>query len=69
MEWRERITLDPQVLVGKPIVRGTRLSVAFIIGLFAQGWTMQHVLENYPDLCVEDVQECFAYASEMLSIG
>jgi len=66
MEWRDRITLDPQVLVGKPVVRGTRLSVEFIVGLFAQGWAMQEVLENYPGLRIEDVQACFAYASEML---
>jgi len=63
---RERIIVDPKILVGKPLVRGTRLSVEFIVGLFAQGWTMEQVLENYPGLTIEDVRACFAYASEIL---
>lgn len=66
MDWRQRIVVDPKVLVGKPVVRGTRLSVEFIVGLFAQGWTMQQVLENYPGLALEDVHACFAYANEVL---
>ena len=66
MDWRDRITLDPAILVGKPVVRGTRLAVEHIVGLFAQGWTMETVLANYPGLTAEDVQACFAYASEML---
>src|SRR5262249_42469453 len=67
MDWRDRITVDPQVLVGKPIVRGTRLSVEFIIGLFAQGWIEAQVLENYPRLTHDDIVACFAYASERLA--
>jgi len=47
-------------------VRGTRLSVEFVVGLFGQGWTMRDVLDNYPGLRGEDVQACCAYASEML---
>lgn len=66
MDWRERITLDPKILVGKPVVRGTRLSVEFVVGLFGQGWTLQDVLDNYPGLAVEDVPACFAHASDML---
>jgi uncharacterized protein (DUF433 family) len=62
-----RIVMDPKILLGKPIVRGTRLSVEFIVGLFAQGWTLQQVLDNYPGLTSEDVQACFAYASESSS--
>jgi hypothetical protein len=48
-KWADHVTSDPQVLAGKPIVRGTRLAVDFILGLFASGWT-HHVLQNYPSL-------------------
>jgi uncharacterized protein (DUF433 family) len=48
MEWKERIIIDPGVLVGKPVVKGTRLAVEFIINLLAQGWTEQEIIRNYP---------------------
>lgn len=66
MDWRERIVLDPAVLVGKPVVKGTRLAVEFIIERLAQGWTVEDVLRNYPGLQREDIQACLAYASEIL---
>ncbi|MGB7157720.1 MAG: DUF433 domain-containing protein [Tepidisphaeraceae bacterium] len=62
----ERIVLDPQILVGKPVVRGTRLAVEFIVGLLADGWSQQDVLANYPDLHREDILACLAYARERL---
>jgi len=62
-----RITLDPNILAGKPVVRGTRLSVEFIIGLLADGWTEAQLLANYPDLTREDVFACLAYARDLLS--
>jgi uncharacterized protein (DUF433 family) len=62
-----RIGLDPNVLAGKPIVRGTRLSVQFIIGLLADGWTEAQLLANYPDLTRDDVFACLAYARDVLS--
>ncbi len=67
MTWRDRITLDPKVLVGKPIVKGTRLAFEFIVGLLAQGWTEQQVLTNYPRLTREDIFTCLAYAQERLA--
>jgi uncharacterized protein (DUF433 family) len=63
----ERIVMNPDVLVGKPIVKGTRLSVDFIIGLLAQGWPEQEVLRNYPGLTHEDIQACLQYAAAMLA--
>jgi uncharacterized protein (DUF433 family) len=66
MNWHDRISIDPQVLVGKPVVRGTRLAVEFIIDLLAQGWTVTQILENYPGLTPEDVSACLKYASEIL---
>ena len=61
-----RIVLDPAVLAGKPVVRGTRLSVDFIIGLLADGWSEADILRNYPGLEHEDVAACLAYARDML---
>ena len=66
MEWEERITLDPKILVGKPVVKGTRLAVEFIVDLLAQGWSEEEVLRNYPGLEREDIQACLRYASSLL---
>jgi uncharacterized protein (DUF433 family) len=66
MNWEERITIDPNILVGKPVIKGTRLAVEFVIELLAQGWTEQQVLENYPGIVDEDIHACLAYASAAL---
>jgi uncharacterized protein (DUF433 family) len=65
-DWRSRITIDPKVLAGKPVVRGTRISVAFILDLLANGWTIEEILENYPQLEREDVIAALKYAAEVL---
>jgi uncharacterized protein (DUF433 family) len=69
MDWMERIVSDPDVLVGKPTIRGTRLSVEFILDRLADGWTEQQLLENYPRLTSEDLRAVFAYATECLKDG
>lgn len=61
-----RIVLDPAILAGKPVVRGTRLSVDFIIGLLADGWAEDDILRNYPGLTHEDIVACLAYARDAL---
>jgi uncharacterized protein (DUF433 family) len=66
MSWKERISIDPVVLNGKPVVRGTRLAVEFIIGLLGQGWAEGDILHNYPGLTREDISACLEYASEVL---
>jgi uncharacterized protein (DUF433 family) len=66
MDWRERIVVDPEVLVGKPIVRGTRLAVEFIIDLLTEGWDVQEILRNYPGLTVEDIRACLSYARDLV---
>ena len=63
----ERILADPNILVGKPVVRGTRLSVAFLLGLMADGWPEAEILRNYPGLTREDLLACLAYAQERVS--
>ena len=67
MDWRERIAVDPLVLVGKATVKGTRLSVQFVVDLLALGWSEQDVLSSYPTLTTDDIRACLAYASAMLS--
>jgi uncharacterized protein (DUF433 family) len=66
MTWEERIAIDPAVLTGKPVVRGTRLAVDFIVGLMADGWSEADILRNYPRLTREDILACLAYARERL---
>jgi uncharacterized protein (DUF433 family) len=61
-----RIVLDPRVLSGKPIIRGTRLPVDFIIGLMADGWAEADILRNYPGVTPADIAACLAYARDAL---
>lgn len=64
MDWKPYIHSDAEILLGKPVVRGTRLAVDFLLGLFASGWTQQQVLENYPSLTPEALRAIFAFAAE-----
>lgn len=66
INWREHIVIDPTVLTGKPIIKGTCLAVEFIIGLLAHDWTESEILRNYPGLAHEDIQACLMYASDLL---
>ncbi|OGP85814.1 MAG: hypothetical protein A2Y95_09730 [Deltaproteobacteria bacterium RBG_13_65_10] len=66
VKWKERIVTDPAVSAGKPVVKGTRLSVEFILGLLAEGWNEKKILENYPQLSNLDLQAIFAFAAECL---
>ena len=67
MDWRERIEANPDVLVGKPVVKGTRMAVEFIIGLMAQGLSEDDIIRNYPHLKREDIRACLAYAEYVLT--
>ncbi len=62
-----RIVLDPDVLAGKPVIRGTRLSVEFVIGLMADGWSEGDILANYPGIVHDDIIASLAYARDALS--
>jgi uncharacterized protein (DUF433 family) len=66
MPWQERISIDPKVLVGKPVIRGTRIAVEFILELLAEGWTREQILQNYPQLTPDDLQAALHYATEAL---
>ena len=66
MAWQERIVADPAILVGKPVIRGTRLSVEFVVGLLVDGWSEADILQNYPGLAHEDIVACLRYANDIL---
>ncbi len=63
---RERIVADPRVLVGKPVIRGTRIGVAFVMDLMAQGWSEDDILRSYPRLSREDIRACLEYVKTLL---
>lgn len=61
-----RIVVNPEVMVGKPVIKGTRLTVEYIIGLLAHGTTIEDILQEYTGLTKEDIQACLLYASKSL---
>jgi uncharacterized protein (DUF433 family) len=69
MNWKDYIVTDKEVLLGKPTIKGTRLSVEFIVNLFAQGWTEQQVLDNYPRLTSESLKAVFAFLYDCMQDG
>jgi len=69
MDWKDYIVADPAVLGGKPAIRGTRISVEFVIQRLAQGWTESELLENYPRLTAKHLQAVFAYVQECIEDG
>ena len=68
MTGHPRIALEPDVLAGKPVIRGTRLSVEFVIGLMADGWNKADILGDYPGVTHDDIIACLSYARDILSL-
>jgi len=64
IEWRDHISSDPAILGGKPVLRGTRLSVEFVLELLAAGWGAESLRANYPNLTDERIRAVLAYAAE-----
>ncbi len=69
MNWRNHIETNDNILLGKPIVKGTRVSIEHIIRLLASGWTENQILENYPRLSKESLQAVFAYIQDIMKDG
>jgi uncharacterized protein (DUF433 family) len=65
MSWPDRIVIAPEILAGKPVVRGTRLAAEFILDLLAAGESEADILSNYPGLTHDDILACLAYASHL----
>ncbi|MCI0536334.1 MAG: DUF433 domain-containing protein [Verrucomicrobiales bacterium] len=66
MEWKDKIVTDPEVCGGRPRLKGTRLTVEFLLGLKAAGWSEEQILENYPNVTREDLQAVFAYSQAII---
>jgi uncharacterized protein (DUF433 family) len=64
MDYRERIVIDSRIRSGKPIIRGTRITVADVFDYLGGGMTISEVLDDFPDLAPDDIQACFAYAAD-----
>jgi uncharacterized protein (DUF433 family) len=64
--WQKRIVIDPKILAGQPVIRGTRISLEFILDLLANGWTIDHILDDYIQLKREDIMAALKYASEIV---
>ncbi|MFZ1675879.1 MAG: DUF433 domain-containing protein [Saprospiraceae bacterium] len=69
MKWQDHITSDKDVLLGKPTIKGTRISVEHIVGLLAQGWDENEILENFPRLNKTSLQAVFAYIQDCIKDG
>ena len=61
MKRRERIESNPEILGGKPVIKGTRIAVEFVLGLLCEGWSEREILRNYPGLTPEDIAACRAF--------
>jgi len=59
-----RISLDPEILLGKPVIRDTRIAVEFVLGLLVAGWTEDQIVANYPNITHDDIVACLAYARD-----
>ncbi len=66
MSWKQRIQVDKKILAGKPVIKGTRISIEFLLDLLARGWTNETILENYPQIKKADIQAALKYAVEVL---
>jgi uncharacterized protein (DUF433 family) len=69
MNWRDRIGSNPDILVGEPAIKGTRISVELVLGWLARGWTHEVLLESYPHLTNDDILACLGFAAQMLHDG
>ena len=66
MNWHEHIISDPKVLIGKPTIKGTRISVELILELFSLGWTENQILDSYPSISAESIRAVFAYLKDCI---
>jgi len=67
VNWRERIIIDPNVMAGKPVIKGTRIPVDAILRRLGEGASIEEILEDYPNLKEEDIRAALIYAAESLA--
>lgn len=66
MNWQDQVTVDPRTMTGKPVIRGTRIAVEFVIDLLERGYSREQIIQQYPHLTEKNIQACLAYAKELL---
>ena len=64
MNWKQHIHSDPTILLGKPVIKGTRISVELILELYKNGWSKEVILNSYPSLVADDLTAVFEYLGE-----
>ncbi|XDD45228.1 DUF433 domain-containing protein [Leptospira sp. WS39.C2] len=67
MDYKARLTSSPEVLLGKPVIKNTRIAVDFILERLGEGMSIEHILEAYPSIEKEDILACIAYSSDVIS--
>lgn len=65
MDWKERIIVDSNVLVGKPVIKGTRIAVELLMDRLSDGWTMEDILAAYPHISRDDVLAAISFVTEI----
>ena len=65
MNWRDRIVSNPDILIGKPTIKGTRVSVELLLDRLADGWSSTDIVDSYPNITHEDVQAALMFVSEI----
>lgn len=68
MDWQDRISVDPKVLVGKPVIKGTRIAVELLVELMAEGLSREQILKSYPHLTPSDIEAALRYAAEAVKL-
>ncbi len=69
IDWKEYIESNEEILLGKPTIKGTRISVEFVLERLANGWTEKQLLENYPRLTSDSLKAVFAYTYQCMKDG
>ena len=67
MNWRDHIDRAPEIIGGKPKIRGTRIGIELFLQRLGDGWTVEQLIEAYPAITAEKIQACQAFAAEMLA--
>ena len=68
MRWQDHIEENPEVMLGKPVIKGTRLTVEHLLEQLGDGWQVEQIVESYPQLTIEDVQAAVKYAAHVLAL-
>ncbi len=69
MKWQDKIVSDNEIMLGKPVIKGTRITVEFILERLANGWSEEDIIENYPNISREDIQAVFSYLNDCIKDG